>query len=293
MTTPTDASPLIDVPALRRLLGQPQLLVVDCRYDMGKPASGREAWSAGHIPGAVFASMDEDLAAPKRPDSGRHPLPSPAQFAATLASWGFTPRSQVVAYDQGSGFAAARLWWMLRARGHRQVQVLDGGWAAWLAAAAPVEVGARPAPASGGAGSVEARQFEHVVSTAEVASGLADAGITLFDARAADRFAGRNETVDPVAGHVPGALNMPFAGNLAADGHWLPAAALRARWQPLVDAAAGKPLVAMCGSGVTACHNLLALELAGYRDARLYVGSFSEWITDPARPVATGEHQVE
>ncbi len=274
---------MIDAAALHGRLGMPGLLVVDCRYEMGKPTFGRDAWRASHIPGAVFASMDEDLAAAKRPDSGRHPLPSPEAFAATLGSWGFTPQSQVVAYDQGSGFAAARLWWMLRARGHQNVQVLDGGWSAWLAAGAPVasdvpQVVVTP---------VEAREFANTASSADVARELAAGHITLFDARAADRFAGRNETVDPVAGHVPGAINMPFAGNLGADQRFLPAAALRARWQPL--AAGSKPLVAMCGSGVTACHNLLALELAGQRGARLYVGSFSEWITDPARPVATGE----
>lgn len=285
MTTPTATSPLIDTATLRGLLGTPGLLVVDCRYEMGKPAAGREAWRQGHVPGAVFASMDEDLAAPKRADSGRHPLPSAAAFAATLGRWGFTPSSHVVAYDQGTGFAAARLWWMLRARGHRHVQVLDGGWAAWLAAAAPVETDTRPVPAT----QVEPREFAGVASSAEVAAALAARRITLFDARAADRFAGRNETLDPVAGHVPGAINMPYTGNLGPDQRFLQPGALRARWQPVLDAAATRPLVAMCGSGVTACHNLLALELAGHRDARLYVGSFSEWITDPARAVATGE----
>jgi thiosulfate/3-mercaptopyruvate sulfurtransferase len=191
----------------------------------------------------------------------------------------------VVAYDQGTGFAAARLWWMLRARGHQAVQVLDGGWAAWVAAGAPLDTGAPPVQAT----TVEPREFAGAASTAEVAAGVAAGGITLFDARAADRFAGRNETVDPVAGHVPGAINMPYTGNLGADQRWLPADQLKARWAPIVAAAGARPLVAMCGSGVTACHNLLALELAGVRSARLYVGSFSEWITDPARPVATGE----
>lgn len=285
MTTPTAHLPLIDVPRLRQLLGTPDLLLVDCRYEMGKPAAGRAAWQAGHIPGAVFASMDEDLAAPKRADTGRHPLPQPATFAATLGRWGFTPRSHVVAYDQGSGFAAARLWWMLRARGHYNVQVLDGGWAAWLAAGAAVQSDVAPVAAT----QVAVRDFTGVASSDEVAADLAAQRITLFDARAADRFAGRNETVDPVAGHVPGAINMPYSANLDAEQRWLPAAALRTRWQPLLDAAASRPLVAMCGSGVTACHNLLALELAGHHDARLYVGSFSEWITDPARAVATGE----
>jgi thiosulfate/3-mercaptopyruvate sulfurtransferase len=276
---------LISAQALQGLLGSPGLLVVDCRYDMANRSFGRNAWQAGHVPGAVFASMDEDLAAPKRADSGRHPLPTPADFARTLARWGFTPQSRVVAYDQGTGFAAARLWWMLRARGHQAVQVLDGGWAAWVAAGGPLDAAAPQVQAT----AVEPREFAGVASTAEVAAGIAGGGITLFDARAADRFAGRNETVDPVAGHVPGAINMPYTGNLGADQRWLPADQLKARWAPIVAAAGARPLVAMCGSGVTACHNLLALELAGVRSARLYVGSFSEWITDPARPVATGE----
>lgn len=283
MTPSSSESPLISAQALRRLLDEPGLLVVDCRYDMANPSFGRKAWEAGHVPGAVFASMDEDLAAPRRPDTGRHPLPSPRDFAFALGRWGYTPESRVVAYDQGTGFAAARLWWMLRARGHQAVQVLDGGWAAWVAAGAPVENEARPVQAT----AVEPREFSGVANTADVAHELAAGRITLFDARSADRFAGRNETVDPVAGHIPGAINMPYTGNLDADQRWLPAAELKARWAPV--AASTKPLVAMCGSGITACHNLLALELAGGPRARLYVGSFSEWITDPARPVATGE----
>ena len=285
MTTWPVDSPLLTAAALRTLLGSPGLLLVDCRHDLGKPASGRQDYAAGHIPGAVFAAVDTDLAAPQRADTGRHPLPAPAHFATVLGRWGFSSASRVVAYDQGSGAWAARLWWMLRARGHAQVQVLDGGLPAWLAAGGSVDTSAPTiAPTE-----VEARESTGVVSTAQVAALLAMQGITLFDARGADRFAGRNETVDPVAGHVPGSISMPFAGNLGPDLHFLSASALRARWASVVAQADRAPLVAMCGSGVTACHNLLALELAGYHDARLYVGSFSEWITDPARPVVTGE----
>jgi thiosulfate/3-mercaptopyruvate sulfurtransferase len=191
----------------------------------------------------------------------------------------------VVAYDQGGGIWASRLWWMLRARGHARVQVLDGGLPAWLAAGGTTET-AVPliAPTH-----VDARDFAGAASTAEVAAALAAGNITLFDARGADRFAGRNETVDPVAGHVPGAVSMPCTGNLGPDQRLLPADALRERWAGLAARAGSAPLVAMCGSGVSACHNLLALELAGYPGAKLYAGSFSEWITDPARPVATGE----
>lgn len=285
MNASCGASPLIDVAELAKLLGAPQLLVLDCRFDLANPASGREAYAAGHIPGAVFAPMEHDLAAPQGPGTGRHPLPSPRDFAATLGRWGFSDASRVVAYDQGSGAWAARLWWMLRSRGHARVQVLDGGWAAWLAAGGAVDTSVpRVAPTQ-----VPARDFAGVLDAEQVATGLAQGGIALVDARAADRFTGRNETIDPVAGHVPGAMNHPCTRNLDEGQRWLAPAELRQRWAPHLEQAAGRTMVVMCGSGITACHNLLALELAGVRDARLFAGSWSEWITDPARPIATGE----
>jgi len=277
--------PLIGASDLRALLGAPDLLVVDCRFDLTKPAFGPEAYAAGHIAGAVFASVEEDLAAPRTARTGRHPLPSPQDFAAVLGGWGFTGNSHVVAYDQASGAWAARLWWMLRSRGHSRVQVLEGGWAAWLAAGG--EVSTMPSPVT--ATTVQPQPFAGVVEAAEVAAGLASGRMALVDARAADRFQGRNETIDPVAGHVPGALNHPYTGNLDAGQHWLAPAELRRRWAPTLERAEGRTVVAMCGSGVTACHNLLALELAGHGDTRLYAGSWSDWITDPARPIATGE----
>jgi thiosulfate/3-mercaptopyruvate sulfurtransferase len=284
MKTWHDGAPLIAAESLRNLLGRPHLLVVDCRHDLGKPAFGRAAYAAGHIPGAAFASLDEDLSAPKRPDTGRHPLPAPADFAAVLGRWGFTPLSHVVAYDQGNGAYAARLWWMLRARGHARVQVLDGGLAAWVAAGGTTDTSVPAIVPT----SVEVREFSGAVSTPEVARLLAARAITLFDARGADRFAGQNETIDPVAGHVPGAINMPFTANLGPDLRFLTQEQLRQRWGEIAARSDGLPLVAMCGSGVTACHNLLALDLIGHQGARLYAGSYSEWITDPARPVATG-----
>jgi thiosulfate/3-mercaptopyruvate sulfurtransferase len=286
MTTAPLWPPIIDAHELVDLVREKRnLLVVDCRYDLSNKSYGESAYGAGHIPGAVFASMDADLAAPKRADTGRHPLPSPQDFAATLARWGFTPTSQVIAYDQGAGALAARLWWMLRAIGHPLVQVLDGGMPAWLAADGELETTTPSITPT----KVEPREFTGFASTADVATALAASRITLFDARGADRFAGRNETIDPVAGHVPGALNMPFTANLGADQRFLPVSQLRERWAPVAAHAGNAPLVSMCGSGVTACHNLLALELAGFPAAQLYVGSFSEWITDPARTVATGE----
>jgi thiosulfate/3-mercaptopyruvate sulfurtransferase len=278
-------SPLIGAEELHQILGTPGLLVVDCRYELGNASAGRSAYEAGHIPGAVFASMDDDLASARQPVTGRHPLPSAAAFAASLARWGFTPASRVVVYDHANGASAARLWWLLRARGHASVQLLDGGIAAWRAHGHAVDtVVPQPTPTT-----VIARGFDGVATSAEVIAGLAQHNITLVDARAADRFAGQNETVDPVAGHVPGALNLPFTGNLTPASRFQDAALLRQRWAPVLQRAAQAPIVAMCGSGITACHNLLALELAGHRGARLYAGSFSEWITDPARPVVTDE----
>lgn len=279
----TSAAPLLPVAGLKPLLGEPQLLLIDCRFDLADPAAGRVAYDAGHIPGAHFVAMEHELAAPRRPDTGRHPLPSPADFAAVLGRLGFTPASRLVVYDQGNGAAAARLWWMLRARGHAGVQVLDGGWAAWLAAGGAVST-ELPAPEPT---QVAARDFGGVLDATQVAAALTAGSITLVDARAADRFAGRNESIDPVAGHVPGAHNHPYTQNLDATQHFLPADELRQRWAPL--AGTGRPLVMMCGSGITACHNLLALEQAGFGGARLYAGSWSDWITDPARPVATGD----
>jgi thiosulfate/3-mercaptopyruvate sulfurtransferase len=278
-------APIISATALHELAGTPDVLVVDCRYELGNAPAGLRAYQAAHIPGAVFASMDEDLAAPRHPGSGRHPLPSPSVFAAALARWGFTASSRLIAYDQANGASAARLWWLLRARGHQAVQVLDGGYAAWLAAGLAVNAAVPQVTAS----DVPVRNFGGVASTADVVAGLAARRIALVDARPADRFAGRNETVDPVPGHVPGAVSMPFAGNLGPSQQFLDAAALRQRWAPLIAQHAHTPLVAMCGSGITACHNLIALELAGLSGIQLYAGSYSEWITDPSRPVVTGE----
>jgi thiosulfate/3-mercaptopyruvate sulfurtransferase len=277
-------SPLLGAAELRPLIGSRELLIVDCRHDLARPSWGAAAYAEAHLPGAVFAALDRDLSAPIRPGTGRHPLPDAGDFARTLGQWGLTAATRVVAYDHGPGPYAARLWWMLRAIGHRQVQVLDGGLAAWIAAGGNL-TSALPSitPTT-----VPTREFAGVVNTAQLEQDLAARRVTLVDARGADRFAGQNETIDPVAGHVPGAVNHPYGGNLSEAQTFLPAAELARRWQQEVQAAGRAPIVAMCGSGVTACHNLLALELAGYGDGKLYAGSFSEWIADPRRPVATG-----
>ena len=280
-----DLPPLLGAAELRRMDATRGLLIVDCRHDLPRPAWGATVYAEGHLPGAVFAALDRDLSGPVRPGTGRHPLPDPSDFARTLGSWGLAADSRVVAYDQGPGAYAARLWWMLRSVGHRRVQVLAGGLAAWTDAGGALT---KDVPALTPT-AVLVREFAGVMETARLQDALAAGSVTLVDARGADRFAGQNETIDPVAGHVPGAVNHPYGGNLSADGRsFLPPAELAHRWQSELQAARRAPIVAMCGSGVTACHNLLALELAGYRDGQLYAGSFSEWITDPRRPVATG-----
>jgi thiosulfate/3-mercaptopyruvate sulfurtransferase len=279
---------LIEPAALAARLAAPGVsdtVVIDCRHDLSRPEWGRQEFAAGHVPGAVFAHLDRDLSGPVTPQSGRHPLPDPAALAGFLGAAGIDADTRVVAYDQDRGMYAARLWWLLRWLGHERVAVLNGGLAAWRAAGLPLQATATAR---------SARQFltrpalVRQVSTAQVEAELAAGELLLLDARGADRFAGDNETLDPVAGHVPGARNQPFTLNLQADGRLQPAAALRAMWREVLDATPPTQVVAMCGSGVTACHNLLALELAGLPGARLYAGSFSEWIRDPQRKVATG-----
>ena len=269
--------------------------VIDCRFDLARPEWGAAAYAAGHIPGALYAHLDHDLSGPISPSSGRHPLPSLARLAATFDRWGINEKVQVVAYDQGNGAYAARLWWLLRWAGHRPVAVLNGGFTAWQQAALPVEtalIDLTPARTSGQAfiphpvegAVVSTAELERMLSAGEPGSGAS----MLVDARSADRFAGENETIDPVAGHIPGAHSHPFLGNVDARGRFLPASELRGRWQTTLGDLAAARVISMCGSGVTACHNLLALEIAGLPGARLYAGSWSEWIRDPGRPVARG-----
>jgi thiosulfate/3-mercaptopyruvate sulfurtransferase len=260
-------------------------VIVDCRHDLARPDWGRQEFAAAHIAGAVFAHLDHDLSGPVTPHSGRHPLPDPAMLAAFLGAAGIDAHTHVVAYDQDRSMYAARLWWLLRWLGHERVSVLNGGLAAWRAAQLPLAATSAPRTA---VRFIARPALVRSVTTAEVARELGAGDLLLLDARAPDRFAGQNETLDPVAGHVPGARNQPCAQNLAADGHLQPTAVLAQMWRTVLGATPPAQVVAMCGSGVTACHNLLAMQLAGLPGARLYAGSFSEWIRDPTRQVATG-----
>lgn len=269
--------------------------VLDCRFDLARPDWGASAYAAGHIPHALYAHLDHDLSGAISAQTGRHPLPTPEQLAATLGQWGIDRTVQVVAYDQGNGAYAARLWWLLRWLGHPYVAVLNGGFAAWQQAGLPVDTGVTQRDRRT---FVPRREAGQVVTTAELESALragelASGKSMLVDARAADRFAGENETIDPVAGHIPGAHNHPFARNLDSQGRFLPAGELRKRWGATLGDAAheAKHVIAMCGSGVTACHNLLALEIAGLPGARLYAGSWSEWIRAPQRALERGSQK--
>ncbi len=277
----------IDVASLKALIGAPGTAVLDCRFDLAAPDAGRQAYLRQHIRGARYADLNRDLSGPLTPSSGRHPLPAPDVLAARLGDLGIGESTQVIAYDDANGAFAARAWWLLRWLGHARVAVLDGGMKAWIAAAGALESGE---PQGGAAQRFAARiEKEAVLGTAELVEALKDRRRLLVDARAPERFNGTVEPLDPVAGHVPGAVNQPFAANLSPDGRFLPPAELKRRWLERLGGTAPGNVVAMCGSGVTACHNLLALEQAGLHGAKLYAGSWSEWIRDPKRPVARGE----
>jgi thiosulfate/3-mercaptopyruvate sulfurtransferase len=263
-------------------LDDPAWIVFDCRHDLIDTEAGRRAYAQSHIPGARFVHLDEDLSGPKTSRNGRHPLPDPARFCARLAALGVNNDMQAVAYDASGGYYAARLWWMLRWVGHTRAAVLDGGWDAWLTAG--LGVTAQSPAIKPGTFSGTAR--DDAADARSVANGLAQSRIGVIDARSADRFRGENETLDPVGGHIPGALNRFFKHNLDADGRFKPAAELRQEFSALLGTLPPAQVVHQCGSGVTACHNLLAMEIAGLNGSKLYPGSWSEWCSDPQRPVA-------
>lgn len=261
-------------------------VVVDCRFTLGAPDAGENAWQSGHIPGAAYAHLDRDLASPVTPRTGRHPLPERDAFQSFAGALGIGPDTQVVCYDDSGGAIAGRLWWLLRFFGHEHVAVLDGGFSAWTGAGLPVGDG-RPDRAAGEF-HTSGSAFQ-AVGVDQLREELAEGVCVLLDARSGERFRGEKEPIDPVAGRVPGARNRPFQWNLDDRGRFLPRTELRSQFETLLGPDAPQQVVHMCGSGVTACHNLLAMEHAGLTGSRLYVGSWSEWIHDPARPVATGD----
>lgn len=274
------AGPLIQVAELAATLGHEALVLVDCRFDLAATEAGHLAYLEAHIPGASYAHLDRDLSGPPTTDHGRHPLPAPERLCALFSALGIDANRQVVAYDDAGGMFAARLWWMLRYMGHDAVRVLDGGWQAWVNAGAAVVNGEqRP----------QARQFvgtprrDRLVTLEEVASVA-----QLVDARAAPRYRGEVEPLDKHPGHIPGAINHCWQGNLGADGRLAAPEILMRQWQASLGAAPDAVTVHYCGSGVSACHNVLAQVAAGLPEPRLYCGSWSEWCRDSGRPRAIG-----
>ena len=274
---------LISVTELSPHLDDPDWAIVDCRFSLADTERGRRAYREAHLPGALYAHLDDDLSGVIKPGiTGRHPLPDIDAFAETLSAWGIDEHVQVVAYDDFGGGIAARLWWMLRWLGHDAVAVLDGGYPAWQRLALPTRPGDEARPPR--------RFVPHphpamIADVDEVATSRTDPACRVVDARTAKRYRGEHEPIDPVAGHIPGAVSAPFGDSLDADGHFLPPQTLRRRFSALLGGVPPERVTCYCGSGVTATHNLLALTHAGLPGARLYPGSWSHWITDPTRPV--------
>ena len=278
---------LVDAATLLGRMGQPDLAIVDCRFYLHEPDRGELEYRESHLAGAVYAHLDRDLSGPKSGTNGRHPLPDPDVLRLTLGRLGIGAGVQVVAYDQDNAMFASRLWWLLRWMGHHDVAVLDGGLSAWRASGGPMASGPESRLSRPFTGSPRA---ELVAPLGEVVAVVQSAGqACLLDARAPERFRGDVEPLDPRAGHIPGAINHFFKDNVDAVGRFLPAAKLRAGIETSLRGTSPGEVIAYCGSGVTACHNLLAMEHAGLPGARLYPGSWSEWSADVSRPVATGE----
>jgi thiosulfate/3-mercaptopyruvate sulfurtransferase len=275
--------PLISPNQLEELVNTgADILICDCRFDLVDPNAGREAYNAGHILGAIYVDLGRDLSAAKTGSNGRHPLPSPQAWADTKKRLGIDPKTTVIAYDNHGSVYASRLWWMLKASGHAHVQVLDGGLSAWNGSIGTIPPVVTPLKTA-----IQAQDWIGSVTVDVMEQWLTDSkGQCVVDARAEDRFRGENETLDAIGGHIPGALNRFFKHNLSA-GQLKSPDALRAEFTALLGNTSASDVIHQCGSGVSACHNLLAMEVAGLPGSRLYVGSWSEWCTDPKRPIAT------
>jgi thiosulfate/3-mercaptopyruvate sulfurtransferase len=280
-----NANILLSPAELETLIEAGRCVVVDCRFEFSDTSRGRADWLAGHVPGAAYAHLDDDLSSPIRDHTGRHPLPDDREFARFLASIGWTPGTLLVAYDEGSNAVASRLWWLMRYYGH-PAALLNGGLAAWRASGRALEAGeSRPAAAE----PADLRPAEaSIVGSDDIHAQLGSGDLLVLDARAGPRFTGETETLDTRAGHIPGAVNRPYGSNLQINGRFKPAARLREEYEALLGERGHASVIHSCGSGVTACHNLFAMELAGLEGSRLYPGSWSEWIRDPERPIETG-----
>jgi thiosulfate/3-mercaptopyruvate sulfurtransferase len=275
--------PLITPNQLEELVNTgADILICDCRFDLTHPQAGRDAYNAGHILGAIYVDLDRDLSATKTGSNGRHPLPSPQAWADTRQRLGIDPKTTVIAYDNHGSVYASRLWWMLKASGHAHVQVLDGGLSAWNGSIGTIPPVVAPLKTA-----IEPQEWVGSVTVNAMEQWLTDSkGRSLVDARSEDRFRGENETLDAIGGHIPGALNRFFKHNLSA-GQFKSPNALRAEFTALLGNTSASSVIHQCGSGVSACHNVLAMEVAGLPGSHLYVGSWSEWCTDPKRPIAT------
>jgi thiosulfate/3-mercaptopyruvate sulfurtransferase len=287
MPPPSSFDTVVDADTLRANLTNSTWRVIDCRHDLLQPQAGERAYASGHIAGAVFAHLDRDLSGAKSARSGRHPLPDPQQLVECFRRWGIDQQTQIVVYDAQGGQFAGRLWWLARWLGHDRVALLDGGWQAALKAGLTIETTAPSYPAG---------RFERASACAQavdvdgVQRVRADPQWLILDARAPDRYAGENETIDPIGGHIPGAVNRFWQSNLDQDGRFKSPVQLRSEFATLLAGRAPSHVIAQCGSGVTACHNLLAMQRAGLLGARLYPGSWSQWITDATRPIAVGKN---
>jgi thiosulfate/3-mercaptopyruvate sulfurtransferase len=282
---PMDYTTLVSAETLNAHLGDPRWAIFDVRHDLFDLDAGPRAYRAGHVPGAQFASIDNDLSGAKTGRNGRHPLPNRDSLAAQFRAWGLRNDSQIVAYDAQGGQFAARLWWLARWLGHARVAVLDGGWPAWIAAGGTTETTAVVHTA----GDFSAGEsLVRIVTADAVLAALGQRDRLLLDARMPERYRGEQEPIDPVAGHIPGALNRPWQHNLTADQRFKSPAELKAEFSALMGDRPSDAVAHQCGSGVTACHNVIAMKIAGLPDSALYAGSWSEWIADPRRPIRTG-----
>jgi thiosulfate/3-mercaptopyruvate sulfurtransferase len=280
-------STVVTVPELKSVIGDPDLVIVDCRFSLTDNGLGRSNYIEAHIPGAIYAHLDQDLSSPVVPGkTGRHPLPTIETITQTFSDWGISSSVQVVAYDDAGGaLAASRLWWLLQWLGHYAVAVLDGGWQEWLKSGGEARNGIEKRPSRM---FIPRTQQQRIVETAELLANLDDPDLLLIDSRAKERFTGQEEPIDPIAGHIPGALLSPYQEVLDAEGKFHKKDILRQKFRALFGHKSARNVIFYCGSGVTAAQNILAVAHAGLGDSRLYAGSWSEWVTDPNHPVATG-----